>query len=665
MSDRSIIDLDASSSSDSMPRRRVGGGGGGKRVIITESSSDSSDSMPRRRMGGGGKRPKIVESNSDSSDSSDDERDDYELRPHSNRVSFKPGTFNKRRTTKDLHYSSDDASAQPVRDESTAHVASNFQEKLIIYRDAFPVLYESLDANSYKRSLVEIEKIPNSIVIQTFEIFKVAEVCQGLGIKFMPLEVDYEAKTCFGLTFDYSSITTCPEELKEIISAYRSDLKDVFTDNPEEAQLGIVVTRPYVRHAMVMFKEGGKFVLVDSNRIHRMENDRYSDMVNGVLTVLSHKFGYSTEMEIRSTEIQRFQRQSREWQLSAYGLCHAFSTMTAVLLARRDLNFSEVLMLLTEPHFETVTYTATVFMCSCVDHFLGSKWFLLKKMAYGEGGGGGGSRQHPNSLTGLTNVIDFYDKEYDNQQAVAFCIYKGHCEPFLPTLLHNQNKDIFTAERWKVLEREHGGIKDLGKRTRVSTIAQLLPVYTEGKQYTVTVRYGHKANSRKFWVPFENSTQRVNSNDDPFRRMQAAGWGNCIEILSYNEVLQQDTGFGYRTDDVSRHSNADILVSLLMGIMHNHRYNRKMSGGVYNIMVQKSQNYSVKFSKRVIDESIVKIGSCEITVQKKTKTSRTFASDVIPAFVSQFLMHKWKPAITIYLLKERRFNARQIMLLLL
>ena len=157
----------------------------------------------------------------------------------------------------------------------------------------------------------------------------------------------------------------------------------------------------------------------------------------------------------------------------------------------------------------------------------------------------------------------------------------------------------------------------------------------------------------------------MNSNDDPFRRMQAAGWGNCIEILSYHEVLQQDTDVGYKTYDVSRRSNTDIVARLMNGIMKHRRYNCKVTRGVYSIMVQKSQNYSVKFSKRVIDESMVKIGSCEITVQKKTKTSRTYASDVIPAFVSQFLMHKWKPAITIYLLKERRFNARQIMLLLL
>lgn len=677
MSNDYIIDLDASSTSDSdavdissdsssdsssdivIRHRRSGGG---KRSKIIESSSDTDSSIPCRRAGGG-KRPKIVES------SSDDERDDYELRPRSNSLSFKPGTFAKRRTIRDIHYSSDedDASALRVRDERVGHVASDFQEKMRIYRNAFPDLYKALDAESYRKTLVEIEKLPNSAVICTLEIFKVAEVCQDLGIKLIALDVQYDEKRVYRPNFDYSRSRTCHPEIKQMVKEYADKLKHVFTDDENEAKLGIILTEPRYRHAMVMFKDNNdKFVLVDSNKIFT-ERTGYSNMINNVLEILTRGFGYTNKMELRSTNIQEFQRESREWQLSPYGLCHAFSTMTAVLLARYNLDFSQVLRLLHDPHFETITYTATVFMCSCVNHFLGSKWKLLKKITNGESASAGGPTQRSNSLTGFTNVINFYDKEYDNQQAVAFCIYKGHCEPFLPTLLQDRNKDIFTPERWRVLEHEHSGSKDLGKRTRVSTIAQLLPFDTQGKQYKVTVRYGYKANSLGHWNPFHY--MRVNSNDDPFKRMGHYGRSivnpdvNCIEIMSWVETLQ-NTDSGYKTSNVLRMSNTDIVAHIMDDIMNQTCYNRKINRGLYSIWVEQSNSYKVKFSKKQINETMVKIGSCDIAVQKTTKTSRTYASDVIPRFVLQFMMHKWKPAITIYLLKERRFNARQIMLLL-
>ena len=245
--------------------------------------------------------------------------------------------------------------------------------------------------------------------------------------------------------------------INDVFDACTARNMDTFQTTFDTVDIGIV-TKPHNKfyHQMVMFKNEGRWVLLDSNGYDRTKNDAYTKFQHDTAQNLSRVVGQGT-VEVMTTRIQKNQRNTNQWLLDAHGLCHAFSTLTAILLIKKDFNFSNVMDLLGELTTEENAYLATVFMCSCVHYYMPTNWSLLRET---NSVSGGGARSipiaNPYALTGLTNIKNPpLFKDDTTYKSVAFYIHKGHCKHFLPSLVYDKNKNIFDKERWDILKAQY------------------------------------------------------------------------------------------------------------------------------------------------------------------------------------------------------------------
>lgn len=672
--------------------------------------SDSDSSVPvtlpkrdRRRIGGagGGKRPKLIQS------SGEEENGDYELRPHASRVSFKRGTFKTRRTIKDLEYSSDDDDAEESivdsYEDKKELVKADWDAKLHTYRLKFPKLYQYLELEHYMPSIVPTNKIFGNARAQ-LEMCKVVDVCRIYGKKIANIIVYYEDPTyCF--VSKMSTQSSWNEAINSILNECTEHFRDTFTESFDDADIGIVTTRganaqDQFHHRMVMFKQAGAWVLVDSNSYNPESEHRYTAFQKETARIISTIVQQSS-VQVISTRIQEGQRETYQWLLDAFGLCHAFSTLTAVLLIKTEFDYSEVTAMLNSPNNDEIAYLATVFCCSCVRYYMPTNWSVLRVAGNGGGGGGGKSRVgggggksrvRPYALTGLTNIKNppLYE-DPDTYKSVAFYIHKGHCKHFLPSLVYDVNKHIWSKDRWDTLEVQFRS-KDLGFRTRVSTVQDLLDEEKFPKEqiWLVTIHMGKKGLVEGFWKPFrlydddEPDQIQVLSSDDPFKIMSQMGGYytknrsyqvtlNCIEFV--NAVPYTGQSYMFRGDFKAERFTDSWNMFFLefywglegLGKITDDKMRRLESWEQWDMYVMSSDTCKVLLREpnTTEREKATNVGTLIFEDNGEGGVYDTFYSnEIIPDYMSSYYLHEWKPAVTVFFVKRPRHRSTSLMLLL-